>query len=154
MGYSEQFMSQRLSVDDNQAVIHSTTDQLDGKPFSCVNGRVDIKVNRFPKNFAGNHDFRGKGWGNPGVYWTADCNSYVLVESDGYDGYRGNGAYTWMSDAGGPKRVILACINGIGEIRWTVQPPHGGDMGEFWGNTDGDLDAVLAFDLFPAKVSD
>lgn len=48
----------------------------------------------------------------PDVYWSGRANSYVVIEEDG--------------------RHTLASINGIGEIRWTV---------ESW-NTDDESNAA------------
>lgn len=60
---------------------------------------------------------------NPGpdvVFWSKRANSYVLVEGNGAaPGMRDGSDGRWLL---GGTRVHLVSINGIGEIRWEVEP--------------------------------
>lgn len=71
---------------------------------------------------------------SPRIYWSRTGNSYVMVAAASRDSYR-----VWQTAEGVP--VHLYSINGIGEIRWSVDTKFEG--------TTGDHDAASYFGLTP-----
>lgn len=88
------------------------------------------------------------------MWWSPRCNSYVLAElradATSYDKHT---AHTVDG-----KRVILASVNGIGEVRWTVDSDRiayflRDENKEHFSQTDGheQLAAARYFGLAPRR---